>query len=121
MTYQLELPDDHLRNIAEKSIQTWKEHFVGVMSGTAATLPTHLWCQAVPQVEHQLLLLRQANVHPAKSAYAYVYGPNDYNAEPFFTIRMETLFHNKPRRRKQFSENCSKGCVLSTSFEHYRA
>ena len=39
MTYQLELPDDHLRNIAEKSIQTWKDHFVGIISGIAATFP----------------------------------------------------------------------------------
>ena len=48
MSYQLVPPDDHRRNIAERAIQTWKNHFVGVLSGAAATFPLHLWCQAIP-------------------------------------------------------------------------
>ena len=39
MTYQLVLPDDHRRNIPKKTIQTWKDHFVSVMRGAAATFP----------------------------------------------------------------------------------
>lgn len=34
MTYQLVPPDDHRHNIAEKEIQTWKYHFIAVLSGT---------------------------------------------------------------------------------------
>ena len=49
MTYQLVPPDNHRRNIAEKVIQTWKDRFVGVLSGTVTTFPRHLWCQAIPQ------------------------------------------------------------------------
>ena len=41
MTYQLMPPDDHRRNIAEKAIQTWKDHFEGVLSGTSDTSPLH--------------------------------------------------------------------------------
>ena len=48
MTYQLVPPDDHRCNLAEKAIQTWKDHFVGVMSGTAVGSPVRLWCQAIP-------------------------------------------------------------------------
>ena len=59
MTYQLVPPDDHRRNIAEKAIQTWKDHFVSTLSGTADNFPLHLWCQLIPQMEHQLNLLRQ--------------------------------------------------------------
>ena len=80
MTFQLVPPDDHRCNLAEKAIQTWKYHFIGVVSGTAATFPVHLWCQAISQVERQLFLLRQPPVHPQVSAYAQVYGPHDYNA-----------------------------------------
>ena len=57
MSYQLVPSDDHCRNIVERDIQTWKNHFVGVLSGTAATFPLHLWCQAIPQAERQLMLL----------------------------------------------------------------
>ena len=47
MTYQLVPPDDHQRNLAEKAIQTWRDHFIGVMSATAESLPDYLWCQAI--------------------------------------------------------------------------
>ena len=48
MSYQLVPPYDHHRNIAERAIQTWKNHFVGVLIGAAATFLLHLWCQATP-------------------------------------------------------------------------
>ena len=86
MSYQLVLPNDHRRNIAERAIQTWKIHFIGVLPGTAATFPLHLWCQIIPQAERQLLLLSQTNLNPNISAYAYVYGHHDYNAAPFVPI-----------------------------------
>jgi hypothetical protein len=57
MTYELVPPEEHQWNTAEKSIQTFKEHFVGVLSGCAKTMPMHLWCQLLPQAERQLLLL----------------------------------------------------------------
>ena len=120
MTFQRVPPDNHRRNIAEKVIQTWKDHFVGFLSGTARDFPLHLWCQALPQMERQLLLLRQSNVDPKISAYAHVYGQHDYNATPFVPIGMETLVHEKPRRRRTFAEHCKEGFVLGTSFEHYR-
>ena len=121
MTCQLVPPDNHRRNIAERAIQTWKDHFISVLSGTAATFPRHLWCQVIPQAERQLLLLRQSNVFPKISAYAHVYGAHEYNAAPFVPIGMKYLGHDKPHRRKTFAEHCSKGYVLGTSFEHYRA
>ena len=75
MTLQLVPPDDHRRNLAEKAIQTWKDHFISALSGTAASFPEHLWCQIIPQAEHQLLLLRQSKTNPKISAYAHMYGP----------------------------------------------
>jgi hypothetical protein len=57
MTYELILPEEHQQNMATKSIKTFKDHFVGVLSGCAKTMPMHLWCQLLPQVERQLLLL----------------------------------------------------------------
>ena len=57
-TYQLVPPDDHRRNISEKDIQAWKDHFVCVLSGKAAAFTMHLWFQAIPQDKQQVLLLR---------------------------------------------------------------
>jgi hypothetical protein len=114
MTYQLVPPDDHRCNMAEKTIQTWKDHFVGVLSGTSDTFPLHLWCQALPQMERQLLLLWQSNTNPKVSAYAHVYGQHNYNAAPFVPIGMKTLVHEKPHWQKSFAKHCKKGCVLGT-------
>ena len=52
MKYQLVPSHDHRRNVAEKAIQTFKDHFVAVLCGTDNNFPMQLWCQ----------LLRQADV-----------------------------------------------------------
>ncbi len=57
MTYQLVPPNDHHPNLPKKAIQTWKDHSISVLSGTADTFLLHLWCQAIPQIERRLLLL----------------------------------------------------------------
>jgi hypothetical protein len=120
LTYQLVPPDDHRRNVAEKAIQTWKDHFIAVLSGTADKFPLHLWCQLIPHMEWQLNLLCQSNANPKISAYAHLYGPHDYNALPFVPLGMEALVHDKPNQCKTYAQHCSKGWVISTSTEHYR-
>ena len=57
-TFQLVPSDDHRRNLAKKAIQTWKDHFIDILSGTAASFPEHLWCQIIPQAKRQVLHLR---------------------------------------------------------------
>ena len=91
ITYQLVLPDDHRRNIPEREIQTWKDHFVSAMISAAATSPRHLWRQAIPQDECQQRLLRQSNIHPTISTYAHMYGQYDYSAHPFEPIGIEVI------------------------------
>ena len=49
MTYKLFPPNYHRIKLADKSIQTWKYHFIGVLSGTADSSPLHLWCKIIPQ------------------------------------------------------------------------
>ncbi len=48
MTFELVLPDNHCHNMAKKAIQTFKDHFVGILSGCAPTFPLHFWCQLLP-------------------------------------------------------------------------
>ncbi len=108
MNYELVPPDDHQSNMAEKAIQTFKDHVVGILSGCAPTFSLHLWCQLLPQVERQLLLLQQLQLHPNLSTYAHVYGHHDYNKHPFVTIGMEALVHNKPHKCCTYAEHCKK-------------
>jgi hypothetical protein len=84
--------------MAMKAIQTFKDHFIRVLRGCAATMPIHLWCQLLPQIERQLLLLRQSRLHPNLSAYAHVYEQHNYNKHPFIPIGMEAMVHDKPHK-----------------------
>ena len=43
-TYQLVPPHLHRRNAAERSIQTFKNHFIAIMVSTHKDFPLHLWC-----------------------------------------------------------------------------
>ncbi len=106
--------------MAEKAIQTFKDHFAGVLSGCAPSMPIDLWCQLLPQVEWQLLLLCQSQMHPNLSAYAHVYKHHDYNRHPFFPIGMEALVHDKPHKCRTYAEHCTKAFVLGMSTKHYR-
>ena len=109
MTYQLVPPDDHWRNIAEKAIQFWKDHFIAALSGASSTFLLRLWRQVILQAEMQLLLLRQSNTNPKIYSYAHLYGAHDYSALPFVPICMETLVHDKPGKRRTWAEHASKG------------
>jgi hypothetical protein len=81
----------------------------------------HLWCQLLPQVEWQLLLLLQSRVNPGMSAYAHVHqGQHDYNKHPFVPIGMESLVHTKSHKQQTYQQHCNKGYVIGTLFEHYR-
>ncbi len=99
--------------MAEIAIQTFKDQFVGILSGCAPTFPLHLWCQLLPQVEWQLLLLQQMQLHPYLSAYAHVYGRHGYNKHPFVPIGMEALVHNKSHKCCTYAEHCKKRLSLA--------
>ena len=79
----------------------------------------HLWDLVMPQAEQRLLLVRQTNANPKVSAYAYLYGPHNYNAKPFVPIGMDTLIHRKPSKRKTFTQHCVKMWVLGNAMDYY--
>ena len=87
MTFQLVPPKEHKRNIAEKAIHVFKDHFISVLCGADVSFPMQLWCQILRQAEHQLNLLRKSRMDPSKSAFEILYGKQDYNAHPFAPLR----------------------------------
>ena len=96
MSYQLVPPNEHRRNIAKKAIQTWKDYFVAVLSGTANNFPLHLWFQLIPHMKLHLNLLTQYHALPHIAMYAQLYVHHDYNAVPFVPLAIEALTHDKP-------------------------
>jgi hypothetical protein len=46
---QLAPPDTHRSNLAERAIQTFKNHFVSILSGVDKSFPIKLWDRLLPQ------------------------------------------------------------------------
>jgi hypothetical protein len=79
---QLVPPDTHRQNLAERAIQTFKSHFIAILSGVDNNFPMQLWDQLAPQTILTLNLLHQSHVKSSISAYKHINGKFDYNAMP---------------------------------------
>jgi len=104
MTFQLVPPHDHRRNIAKKAIQTFKAHFISILCGTDKDFPMHLWCRLLPQAEHTLNMLQSARVAPNVSAYAYLWGQHDFNANSFAPLGCKVEAHQTVSMRDMGSQ-----------------
>ncbi len=58
MEFQLVPPHDHCCNLAEKAIQTFKDHFVAILCGANKSFLLHLWDCLLPQAKHTLNMLQ---------------------------------------------------------------
>ncbi|KAL7480170.1 hypothetical protein ACHAW6_005874 [Cyclotella cf. meneghiniana] len=112
--------DMHRRNVAERAIQTYKGHFISIIAGVSDDFPIHQWDELIPQAVTTLNLLRQSNVAPNVSAYAYHHGNFDYNRMPLAPLGCAVQFHIKPTNRQSWGEHSSDGWHLGSSAEHYR-
>ena len=66
--FQLVPPGIHRRNTAERSIRTFKSHFVAGLCSVDPNFPLHLWDQLLPQAEMTLNMLRGSRMNPKNSA-----------------------------------------------------
>jgi hypothetical protein len=120
MTHELVPPDCHRRNMAERAIQTFKNHFVAILSGVDDRFPLSLWCYLVRPAELTVNLLRQSNVAPKISAYAHVHGQHDYMKCPFAPLGCSVMAHVKPKNRRTWDVHGEVGYNIGTAMEHHR-
>ncbi len=108
-----------ITNLAEKAIQMFKNHFKAIIAGVDDSFQMMLWDKLLPQTILTLNLLRQSNVTPTVSAYAYINGPFDYNAMPLAPMGCTVQLHESTNRRITWAEDSIDGWYLPTSPEHY--
>ena len=84
------------------------------------SFPINEWDSLIPQTILTLNLLRNANVAPKISAYAYHHGPFDYDRMPLAPIGCAVQFHVKPGRRRTWGEHSTDGWYIGASPEHYQ-
>ena len=71
-----------MRNLAERAIQTLKDHLIAGLCSCDPKFPLHLWDKLIPQGLITLNLLRPSHTCPQLSAYAQIHGAFDYNQTP---------------------------------------
>ena len=68
--YQLVPPHTHRRNLAERAIQTYKNHFKAGLASVNPNFPLSEWDRLLEQANITLNLLRSSRVNPKLSAYS---------------------------------------------------
>jgi hypothetical protein len=96
MKYQLVAPHDHRQNIAEKAIQVFKAHFISILCSADKAFPLHLWDRLLRQAKHALNMLWTSQMTPSDSAYGYLWGEHNYNANPFAPLGCKVEAHVTP-------------------------
>jgi hypothetical protein len=73
-TFQLVPLDMHCCNWAERTIYTFKDHFLAILAGVNSAFPPYLWDLLLPQAKLTLSLLHQATLNPQISAWEFFKG-----------------------------------------------
>jgi hypothetical protein len=120
MQYQLVPPHDHRCNIAEKAIQVFKAHFLCILCGVDKAFPLHLWDRLLGQAEHTLNMLRISRMTPSVSAYAYLWGKHNYDANPFTPLGCKVEAHVMPSIQETWAPHTASGFYVRNAWEHYR-
>jgi hypothetical protein len=120
MTHELVPPDCHHFNIAEQAIQTFKNHFVSILSRVANRFPLLLWCHLLQPAELTVNDLRQSNVAQKVSVYAHVHGQHDYMKHPFAPLGCAVMAHVKPKNRQFWDIHADTGFNIGMAMEHHQ-
>jgi hypothetical protein len=119
MTQELVPLDCHHCNIAEWAIQTFKNHFVSILSGVNDRFPLSLWCHLVQPAGLTVNLLPQTNVAPKVSAYAHVHGRHNYMKCPFAPLGCAVMAQVKPKNQQTWDMHRDTSFNIRTGMEHH--
>ena len=96
INFQLEPPNIHRRNVAERAIRTCKNHFIAILSGTDPNFPIQLWDQLLDQVQITLNLLRALIINPRLSDHAQLHDAFNFNRTTLGPLGTKIIAHNAP-------------------------
>jgi hypothetical protein len=97
---QLVPPHLHRRNMAERAIRTWKNHYISVLCTADITFPFSQCNRLVPQAEMTLNMVRTSRVNPQVLAWTQVHGAYDFLTHPIASAGTRVAIHEKPELRE---------------------
>ena len=110
----------HHNNPAERSIQTWKDHFLAGLASIHPDFPMTEWDRLINQCNITLNLLRTLRIHPHLSAYAVFFGNFDFTRTPLAPPGTKVVFHNKPSQLASWAFHGQEGWYIGPAMDHYR-
>ena len=119
-SYQLVPPYSHKRNLAERAIQTWKNHFKAGLASLNPNFPLSEWDRLLHQANITLNLLRSSRSNPKISAYTYIFGEFNFLATPLAPPGTKIVTHIKSGKRGTWELNGEVGWYVGPSMQHYR-
>ncbi len=120
MAYQLVPPHNHCCNTAETAIQTFKDPFIAILCRTDTSSTLYLWCRLLPHAEHTLNMLWTSRMTPTISVYAYLWGQQDYNTNPFAPLECKVQAHVTPTTRETWAAHTTTAYYVGNAWESYR-
>ena len=89
--FQLMPPHMYWRNAAERSVRTFKNHFIAALCTVDPLSPFYVWDRLLPQVTMTLNMLRQYRLNPGISAYEQVDGIHNFEGTPLSTLGLQDI------------------------------
>lgn len=115
-TYQVVPPYLHRRNLAERAIQTWKNHTLRrVLASLNLNFPLSEWDRLLEKANITLNLLRASRSNPKISAYTYIFGEFNFSATPLAPPGTKIVAHIKPGKRASWELHGEVGWYVGPS------
>ena len=120
INYQLTPLNTRRINVAERTIRTFKNHFIAGLASVDRAFPINKWDRLIPQAEITLNLLQSVRLNPKLSAYAYLHGAYDFNRHPMTPPGTKVVVHVKPQQRQTWGYHGDDMFYVGPALEHYR-
>jgi hypothetical protein len=120
IVFQLVPPYSHIRNSAERAIQSFKDHLIAILFSTDKSFPMHLWDRLFPQAVITLNMLRTSRINPKLSAATPISGQYDFNRAPMAPPDTRIIAHETPNRRSTWAPHGLDGWYIRPALEHNR-
>ena len=118
--FQLASLQMHRWNVAERAIRTCNIHFISGFSTTDQDSPIRKRHQLISKRLTALNLLRNSRDNLALSAYAYLFGPYDFNKYPITPPGTRMIVHDKPENQTSWRHHGTQGWYIGQTLDNYR-
>jgi hypothetical protein len=120
LDYQLVSPHNHRANPAERAIQTYKAHFISILSGVHPDFPDNCWDLLIPHTNLTLNIHRQSKLQPKLSAHTLIHGNFNFDKTPLAPPGCQVIIHDRTGHRLTWANRGTLGYYIGPALKHYR-